>query len=97
MRMLFQTAFMVSLTVTLLAPAPVQHSTYQGQKARRHFVSLSYDWQYIHPLAFHHHPLEDLLGQPVSEVHLESVRLPDGRRADDRDVQEFSIAVKASA
>jgi len=90
MRMLFQTAFMVSLTATLLAPAPVQHSTYQGQKARRHFVSLSYDWQYIHPLAFHHHPLEDLLGQPVSEVHLEAA---DYRTADGLTtvtVQEFT-------
>jgi hypothetical protein len=69
--MLFQTASVVSLAVALLSP-PVQHSTYQGQKARRHFVSISYDWQYTHSLGFNKHPLEDLLGRPVSEVHLES-------------------------
>jgi hypothetical protein len=88
--MLFQTAVMASLAASLLAPAPIQHSTYHGQKARRHFVSLSYDWQYTHPLGFNHHPLEDLLGQPVSEVHLElfDYRTEDGLTT--VDVQEFS-------
>jgi len=87
--MLFQTASVASLAVALLSP-PVQHSTYNGQKARKHFVTITYDWQYTHPLSFNHHPLEDLLGQPVREVHLETFdyRTEDGSTT--VDVQEFS-------
>jgi len=87
--MLFQTASAASLAVALLSP-PVQHSTYNGQKARKHFVTITYDWQYMHPLSFNHHPLEDLLGQPVREVHLETFdyRTEDGSTT--VDVQEFS-------
>ncbi len=86
--MLFQTASVASLAVALLSP-PVQHTTYQGQKARKHFVSFTYDWHYTHALGFNKHPLEDLLGQPVSEVHLESFeyRTEDGLTS--VDVQEF--------
>jgi len=35
-------------------------------------VSISYDWLYVQPYGFEQHPLSDLLGQPVREVHLES-------------------------
>jgi hypothetical protein len=52
--------------------APAQSSTYHPAKARRHFVSISYDWQYTHPLGFGTHPVADLLGRPVREVHLET-------------------------
>ncbi len=53
------------------APAAAQDS-YHARHARRHFVSFSYDWLYVQPYSFNTHPLGDLLGQPVSEVHLQS-------------------------
>jgi hypothetical protein len=52
------------------APAAAQGS-YHAHRARRHFVSFSYDWLYVQPYGFSNHPLGDLLGQPVSEVHLQ--------------------------
>jgi hypothetical protein len=82
-RMLFQTLGMASLIATLSAPVPAQAppSGYYNQKARRHFVSISYDWQYTQAFGFGSHPLEDLLGQPVNEVHLETFhyRTQDGQ------------------
>jgi hypothetical protein len=54
-----------------VAASPVSAQSYKPRKARRHFVSLSYDWQNIQSYGFGAHPLSDLLGQPVSEVHLE--------------------------
>ena len=59
---------LVALTAS---PAAAQADVYKARKARRHFVSISYDWQYIQPYGFGSHPLEELLGQPVSEVHLQ--------------------------
>lgn len=81
LRMLFQTASIAWLVTTLAAPPPVQHPSYRAATARRHFVSISYDWQYTQPLGFGTHPLEDLLGRPVSEAHLETFqyRTSDGR------------------
>jgi hypothetical protein len=46
--------------------------TYRAAKARRHFISVSYDKQFVQPYGFGKHPLQDLLGQPVDEVRLES-------------------------
>lgn len=60
------------LVASLSAPAPSQAAVYKPQKARRHFVSVSYDWQYTHSMGFRTHPLEDLLGQSVDEVHLQT-------------------------
>lgn len=68
--MLFQTASIACLAAALSAPA--QSSSYDPPKARRHFVSVSYDWQYIQPLGFGSHPIGDLLGAPVREVHLQT-------------------------
>jgi len=49
-----------------------QTQVYRPKKARRHFISVSYEQQYVQPYSFRTHPLEDLLGQPVDEVHLQS-------------------------
>ena len=57
--------------VAALAAAD-EPQTYSAPKARRHFVSVSYETQFVHPYGFANHPLAELLGQPVDEVHLES-------------------------
>jgi hypothetical protein len=79
--MLFQTLSAAWLVAAMTTPAPVQRTSYSPVKARKHFVSVSYDWQYTHPLSFAKHPLEDLLGQRVNEVHLETFqyRTADGQ------------------
>ena len=71
-RMVFQTASVIWLIGTLSAPAPAHAQVYQAHKARRHFISVSYDWQYTHPMGFRSHPLEDLLGRPLNDAHLQS-------------------------
>ena len=69
--MLIQTASALWLVAALAAPAP-QPQPYSPGKARKHFISLSYETQFVQPFGFAKHPLEELLGKPVSEVHLES-------------------------
>jgi hypothetical protein len=49
-----------------------QAQTYKAPKARRHFISVSFEKQFVQPYSFAKHPLEELLGQPVDEVFLES-------------------------
>ena len=49
-----------------------QSPGYRAPKARRHFISVSFDKQFVQPYSFGKHPLADLLGQPVDEVFLES-------------------------
>lgn len=74
--MRFQTAVWApaaAVTLMLGTPASVAaQGSYHAQHARRHFVSVSYDWLYVQPYGFDRHPLGDLLGQQVSEVHLQS-------------------------
>lgn len=53
------------------AQAQPQPQAYEAPKARRHFISISIDRQFVQPYSFGAHPLEELLGQPVDEVHLE--------------------------
>jgi hypothetical protein len=61
------------LVAALAAPAAAQTPSSYGQaNARRHFISLTFERQFVQPYAFAKHPLEELLGQPVDEVHLES-------------------------
>jgi hypothetical protein len=61
------------LVAALAAPdEAAQSQTYRAPKARRHFVSVTYETQFVHPYGFDKHPLSELLGQPVDEVHLES-------------------------
>jgi hypothetical protein len=74
--MRFQTAALapfigaMAILVTTM-PASAQGSSH-ARKARPHFISVDYDWLYVQPYSFDKHPLADLLGQPVSEVHLQS-------------------------
>jgi hypothetical protein len=80
--MLIQTVTAACLVAALSASeARAQPQTYQAPKARRHFISITFDKQFIQPYSFGNHPLEDLLGQPVDEVHLENFqyRTRDGK------------------
>jgi hypothetical protein len=67
-----QTASALLIATALTLPAAAQAQTYEPAKARRHFISISYERQFIQPQGFHDNPLAELLGQPVDEVHLES-------------------------
>ncbi len=70
--MLIQTLSAVWLVAALAAPEQPQAQTYRAPKARKHFVSVTLDKQFIQPYSFNKHPLPELLGQPVDEVHLET-------------------------
>jgi hypothetical protein len=69
--MLIQTLAALAVAGAIAAPAAAQSPVYQAAKARRHFVSLTYDWQYVQANGFAQHPLEQLLGKAVTEVHLQ--------------------------
>jgi hypothetical protein len=79
--MLIQNASALLLVAALAVATPAAAQTYQPEKARRHFVSISYGTQFIQPISFAKHPLEELLGQDVHEVHLETFqyRTEDGQ------------------
>lgn len=68
--MLIQTLTALWVAGSMAAPAE-RAQAYHAKKARRHFISISIDRQFVQPYSFAKHPLEDLLGQPVSEVHLQ--------------------------
>jgi hypothetical protein len=70
--MLIQTVSAMWLVAALAAPAPPQQPAYRAARARRHFISVTFDKQFVQPYSFGAHPLEELLGQPVDEVHLET-------------------------
>ena len=70
--MLIQTASALWLVAALASPDATPPQSYRAAKARKHFVSLSYETQYVQPYGFAKHPLEELLGQNVNEVHLEA-------------------------
>jgi hypothetical protein len=78
--MLIQTVSAACLVAALAAPeGPAlsgverpQPQSYRAPKARRHFISVTIDKQFIQPYSFGKHPLTDLLGQPVDEVQLQS-------------------------
>jgi len=69
--MRIQTAIALAIVCAIAAPAAAQSPVYQAKKARRHFVSITYDWQFVQPYSFAAHPLEELLGQRVNEVHFQ--------------------------
>jgi hypothetical protein len=69
--MLIQTLAALWVAGSVAAPAPAAQA-YHAKKARRHFVSITYERQFVQPYAFAKHPLQELLGQPVSEVHLQA-------------------------
>ena len=79
--MLIQTASALWLVAALAAPPAAPAQTYREPNTRKHFISLSYETQYVQPYGFAKHPLEELLGQNVSEVHLETFqyRTEDGQ------------------
>ena len=83
--MLRQTAAALLIAVVLgVLPgmaSPAAAQPYEPAKARRHFVSIFYGTQFINPIGFAKHPLEELLGQDVDEVHLETFqyRTEDGQ------------------
>ena len=59
----------VTALAGLASPAAAQ--VYAPEKARRHFISVSYDWIYTQPLHFAEHPLEDLVGADVASAQLQ--------------------------
>ncbi len=60
----------VLLAAALLAPASAE-AQYSAQKARRHFVTATYDFLYNQPLHFDDHPLEDLVGRDIAAAQFE--------------------------
>ena len=76
--------------IMLCLTTSVSAQTYAAKKPRRHFITLSYDSLYTHPLHFADHPLSDLLGKDVASTEGEPY---DYRTRDDAtwiDVTEFS-------
>jgi hypothetical protein len=63
------------LVFLMLGPAASREAaaqtTYAAPKPRRHFVTISTDWLHTLPLHFAEHPLQDLVGRPVSATPLE--------------------------
>jgi hypothetical protein len=54
------------LSAATLCPQIAEAQPYTPAKARRQFVTFSYNWLYTWPLHFAEHPLEDLVGTPVA-------------------------------
>jgi hypothetical protein len=69
--MSIQTLGVLALALAIAAPAAAQTQVYQPKKARKHFISLTLDRQFVQPYSFAAHPLEELLGQRVNEVHFQ--------------------------
>jgi hypothetical protein len=75
--------------VVLLLATPAAAQTYDVQKPRRQFVTVSLDWLRTEPLHFASHPLEDLVGREVASAQRETY---DYRTRDEQiqiDVVEF--------
>jgi hypothetical protein len=70
--MLIQTIAALAVAGAIAAPAAAQTHPYEAQQARRRFVTIHYERQYVQPSWFDDHPLAELLGQEVNDVHLES-------------------------
>jgi hypothetical protein len=77
------------VAVVCLAPATAYGQAYSAKQARRHWVTISYDWLYTRPLHFADHPLEDFVGTPVAATQFEQFeyRTRDGQTL--IDVLEF--------
>jgi hypothetical protein len=79
----------LALLLVLVADA-AGAQTYSAPKARRKFVTVSYDSLFTKPLHFLEHPVEDLVGRPVAAAQFEAY---DYRTRDGEvliDVLEFS-------
>src|SRR6185436_17216421 len=70
-RMLIQTLATLGVACAIAVPAAAQSQVYQPTKARKHFISVTFDRVYVQPYSFAKYPLEQLLGQRVNEVHLQ--------------------------
>jgi hypothetical protein len=64
-------ALIVAMAASTAVPSQAQ-TTYSAPKARRHFVTVSYDWLNSVPLHFAEYPLQDLVGREVSSAQFES-------------------------
>lgn len=80
-RMLVSAGTLVAIA-GLFSPAAAQ--VYAPDKARRHFITVSYDWIYTQPLHFAEHPLEDLVGTDVASAQ---------RQAHDYETRDGSILI----
>ena len=60
------------------------------RRARRHFVTISYDWHYTQPLHFAEHPLAALAGMAVASTQFEAYEYRTRDGATLIDVLEFS-------
>jgi hypothetical protein len=71
--MVFQTLSAAWIAASMLAThaAAPKPRPYQGEVARKRFVSIDYSWRYIQPSGFEDHPLAELLGTEVNDVHLQ--------------------------
>jgi hypothetical protein len=79
--------FLAILLFASVAPALAQT---QSQKARRQFVTVSYDWHYTQPLHFAEHPVEDLLDAEVTATQSGIYEYRTRNEATLIDVLEFS-------
>jgi hypothetical protein len=71
-QMLIQTVSAVWMVAALVAAENPRPQTYNVPKPRPRFISVSFEKQYVQPSSFDKHPLAELLGQQVDEVHLEN-------------------------
>lgn len=63
--------------------------TYDSQKPRRHFVTITADWLNSQPLHFAEHPLSDLVGSEVASAQFENYEYRTRDGATRIDVVEF--------
>ena len=87
--MLIQTASVLWLVAALGTPKAAEAQPYRAAKARKHFISVSFEKQYVQPYGFRQHPLTELLGQPVDEVHLENFQYRTRDQLTTREHPEF--------
>ena len=66
------TCVAAATVAAIVTAAPAAAQTYTPEKPRRHFISVSVDWLYSHPLHFAEHPLEDLVGTQVASAQFEA-------------------------
>jgi hypothetical protein len=84
------------LLVPLLCAASAQaqsgrsNQAYAPAEPRKHFVTISYDWLYTHPLHFADHPLGDLLDTDVASTQFGEFEYRTRNEATFVDVVEFS-------
>jgi len=56
------------VALALWPSVAAEAQTYTAARARRQWVTVSYDWLYTRPLHFDNHPLGDLVGAEVDEA-----------------------------